>query len=78
VSDFLRLGEHAEGFDPIEPGQHGTLDRPFLLAPPDNALPYGAWCQCGKCGKLGRSTIAFDFYGSEGEPLRCERCELER
>ena len=64
--------------DYIEPGQLGSNQSvPYTVAPDDmheNGLPYGAWCKCGKCGHVDRSTFAFDYYGSAGEVLKCERC----
>jgi hypothetical protein len=34
-------------------------------------------CRCDNCGIEALCTPAFDFYGSEGEPLKCERCSRE-
>ena len=35
-----------------------------------------AWqvCQCGYCGRIRECTPTFDFYGEEGELLKCEIC----
>lgn len=74
----ISQGEHVTGFDFIADGELGC-DRahPNLIAPDCmsmSGLPYGAWCKCYLCGLIGRSTYAFDFYGSAGEELKCENC----
>jgi hypothetical protein len=58
----------------------GTQQDPFLVAPDDshdNGLPYGAFCRCGSCGLVARSTIMFDYYadGPRGI-LLCETCKI--
>ncbi len=71
-------GEHATGFDQIAVGEIGCDGAPPRQVAPDdmetNGLPYGAWCKCHVCGLVGRSTIVFDFYGQNGEQLKCENC----
>ena len=53
---------------------------PYLIAPADFievGVPYGAFCKCGRCGIVERSTISFDFYTKEnGESFSCETCEF--
>jgi hypothetical protein len=34
-------------------------------------------CRCDNCGIETQCTPQFDFYGNEGEPLKCERCFRE-
>jgi hypothetical protein len=74
----IRLGEHmsSDDFEPILVGELGTKDNPYLVARENwPGLPYGAWCRCGECGNLGRSTLGFDFYAKEpGDKLQCETC----
>ena len=69
-------GEHVnpEDFDYVS--TVGTEANPFQAMPAPGELPYGAWCKCSSCGRLGRSTVIFDFYGKDGDQLVCERCEL--
>ncbi len=53
----------------------GTKQNPITLWPADGHIPYGAYCKCGKCGIVARSTFTFDFYNrGEGEPMLCENC----
>ena len=58
----------------------GTRENPYLVAPNDfdkNGVPYGAFCKCGSCNLVERSTIAFDFYADKaGDKFRCETCLL--
>lgn len=58
----------------------GTINHPYLIAPPDwheNGLPYGAYCKCARCGQIHRSTVMFDYHANEpGDPLICETCEI--
>jgi hypothetical protein len=72
VTNILRTGEHAGDFDPLPEGPPGTLGNPLVTMPDD--VPYGAWFRCAKCGRLARSTIAFDCHGGPGELLTCEAC----
>jgi hypothetical protein len=54
---------------------------PYLFAPSDwdeNGISYGAWCRCVKCGYIGQSTVAYDFYADgPGEVFKCETCSRE-
>lgn len=36
----------------------------------------GKLCRCSVCGDVSRCTPINDFYGEEGEPLKCEKCML--
>ncbi len=69
-------------WDPIPEGFLGSSPKvPYVVSPEEfgeYGLPYGAWCRCGRCGWVGRSTNAFDYYGPDGvgTPLVCENCLL--
>lgn len=58
----------------------GTPQNPYTIAPPrfvEDGLPYGAYCRCGKCGYVGRSTLVFDYHAeNNGDSLHCETCNL--
>lgn len=58
----------------------GNISNPFTVAPDDwyeNGLPYGAYCECAKCGLVERSIISFDYYAKRaGDPLVCETCTV--
>ena len=58
----------------------GTLEHPYQFAPEnflEDGLPYGAFCKCGLCDRIARSTVTFDYYANkDGEALRCETCTL--
>lgn len=54
----------------------GEKDRPYRQVPPEfgkDGLPWGAYCQCSRCGYVGRSTGLFDYYNDDGE-LVCGEC----
>lgn len=56
----------------------GTVERPYTHAPPlmaKEGMPWGAYCRCATCGRLGRSVCGFDFYGDPGQPLVCGACK---
>ena len=57
----------------------GRESNPFTHAPEDwaeNGVPYGAFCKCSKCGYVGTSTSAFDYYAKgPGAALACELCK---
>lgn len=58
----------------------GTFDMPYTRAPSDfseTGLPWGAFCKCFLCGRVARSTNAFDYYSTEGPgaPLVCGGCK---
>ena len=58
-----------------------TETTPLFVAPEGwgkHGVEYGTWCKCSKCGFVARSTITFDFYAEEGEPLVCENCQFHR
>lgn len=40
----------------------------------DAAQRAGQLCKCGTCGVVSRCQPDFDFYGQNGEALKCERC----
>ena len=79
----IRRGEHMNESD-FAPNPDGALfglgteQNPHRVAPAgwdEGGLPYGAWCKCSKCGFIGRSTLAFDYYADKaGDPLECESC----
>lgn len=76
----LAKGDHVPSadWDPIPEGQPGSSkSNAYIIVPPDfteNGVPYGAWCRCGACSLVFRSTFAFDCHGKPGEPMKCERC----
>lgn len=57
----------------------GTQELPYVRAPEDwdeNGVPYGAFCQCSKCGYRGTSTVSFDYHANKpGDKLVCSQCE---
>ncbi len=70
------MGVDADYIEPGQPGSDQTI--PYTVVPDDmdeNGLPYGAWCKCGECGYVSRSTFLFDFFGTAGEKLRCQICQ---
>lgn len=56
----------------------GTQQNPYKIAPSDwnkNGVPYGAFCECHKCGRIDRSTFTFDYSAkAPGDLLACQPC----
>ena len=57
---------------------NGTQFNPYTRKPESGEWG-DMWCKCGKCGVIGLSTLAFDFYemaGDEGGLFHCEDCMM--